>query len=114
MAIIDASGGYTVISEGYVAQGEIDQSEGRRGRRELGRYSTVEEAYEAARGKGTQGDHGYVLKFELRHYEGGAVREHTILMLGRPAIAYANGDYSVGWLNPDGSRWTGPKGTYPA
>ncbi len=52
------------LREGFIAYGEIDQSEGRGGRRTIGRYPTLGEALSAARGQGVQGASGTVSWFK--------------------------------------------------
>lgn len=92
-----ATGTATVIAAGFVAYGEIDQTEGRGGRRELGEFTTIEEAIDAAKGQGIQGDPGEVSAFEWIHYEGGAVVRHTTPLIGRRRTP--EGFYKVGWLD---------------
>lgn len=97
MSRLTASGGYTVIGSGFIAQGDTDQSEGRGARREIDRFSTVEEAIEAARGRGIQGDSGYVYAFEYRLFEGGLLLTHTTEVWGRRRTP--DGYYRVGWMD---------------
>lgn len=52
------------LREGFIAYGEIDQSEGRGGRRTIGHFETLAEALSAARGQGVQGDSGAVSWFK--------------------------------------------------
>lgn len=114
MARMTFTGSSTLVTSGYIAEGESDQSEGRGGRRELGRFTTVGEAVQAVQGEGVQGSPGYVSKFAVHLFEGGLLQETRTTLYGRPAMKFANHDYTVGWLNPDGSRWEGPEGTHPS
>lgn len=75
MAELTATGESRVISEGFIALGDVDQDEGRRGLFEIGRYTTEEEAREASRTAGVFGTPGYVDAFETRLYSGGAIVE---------------------------------------
>ncbi|KQP62849.1 hypothetical protein [Nocardioides sp. Leaf285] len=97
MSAITATGATTVITTGFVAYGESDQSEGRGGTYEIGSFTTVEEAIAAARGKGTQGDPGYVSSFEWLLHEGGAVTRATVRLIDRRRTP--EGYYLVGWLD---------------
>lgn len=77
MAKLTATGESRVISEGFIALGHRDQEEGRRGLYEIGRYTTEEEAREAAKGEGVFGTPGEVESFETVLYSGGAIVEET-------------------------------------
>lgn len=97
MSRMTATGPYTVLTHGFLARGDIDQTEGRGGSRDLGRFTEVEEAIQAARGQGVQGDDGEVYAFETRLHEGGLVAEHTTRLRGRRRTP--DGRYLVGWLD---------------
>lgn len=97
MAQMTADGRYSVMSAGFVATGDSDQSEGRGGQVEIGRFTTVEEAIAAARGRGVQGDPGEVAAFEFRLYDGGLVREHRERLIARRQTP--DNSWLVGWLD---------------
>lgn len=97
MTLMTATGDYTIVSSGFIATGEMDQSEGRGGIRHLGRFTEVEEAIAAARGWGVQGDDGRVSSFEFRLYETGMVVERTTALRGRRRTP--DGRWLVGWLD---------------
>jgi hypothetical protein len=85
-----------LLAEGYIAYGERDQTEGRQGRYEVGRYATEAEAVAAARGKGVQGDSGYVNSFR-KILEGVDLRlEEKRIVARRPV---PSGGYAVGYLD---------------
>lgn len=83
MSELTATGDTTVVSRGFSAYGEIDRSEGRRGRSALGSFSTLDEAIAAARGQGVQGDDGSVGRFEVLLYAGGLVITSETSIFGR-------------------------------
>ena len=91
----------TCIDSGYVAYGEIDQSEGRQGTYEIGRYTTKAEALEAARWKGTQGDAGYVSQYAVYQYEGGGFETISVPITKRRKTP--EGNWLVGWVTPGGN-----------
>jgi hypothetical protein len=92
-----ATGESTLISEGFIAYGEVDTSEGRGGLRELGRFTTVEEAIARTRGEGVQGDSSDVSSYEVRLYDGGAVKTIETKLIARRYTPEKR--YLVGWLD---------------
>lgn len=97
MAKLTATGEARMISEGFVAFGESERSEGRGPRYELGRFSTLEEAVEAVQGEGVQGDPGAVNRFELLIFEGGLAQEKQEKVYDRRWKP--SGGYSVGFID---------------
>lgn len=97
MTELTATGDFTVIASGFLAKGSMNQSDGYGGSRTLGYFSTIEEAIDAARGQGVQGDPGEVSRFETRLYEGGLTDTIT-----KGIIARRQGpdrSYTVGFLD---------------
>lgn len=97
MSELTATGAIQIISESFVAYGESNPSDGRGPLVELGRFSTVKEAIERARGKGVQGDAGSVSIFRTLLFEGGAVVAGESRLIARRREP--NGSYRVGFLD---------------
>lgn len=92
-----ATGARVVLSEGFIVHGDTNQSDGMGPRYEVGRYDNLEEARQAARGKGVQGDSGTVGRFQVASYAGGAVRtEETPLIQRRQVPSY---EWLVGFVD---------------
>ena len=85
------------LHAGFIAYGEIDTTEGRDGRSNLGEFTTVEEAIDAARGKGTQGDDGYISTYAWLLHEGGAVTRTTTRLIDRRRTP--EGYWQVGYVD---------------
>lgn len=113
MARLTHEGTSTVVASGYVVMEDTEKSEGRGALVEAGRFTELAEAYAHAPGRGVQGDHGDIYYFELHMAEGGLWQEKRSKVFGRPGWDFAKGNWSKGWLNPDGSRWNGPEGSMP-
>lgn len=92
-----ATGESRVIAEGFIAYRENDQSEGRRGESEIGRFTELQEAIAAARGQGVQGSNGSVGAYRILHYSGGAVALEATRLIARRRVP--QGGYAVGWLD---------------
>jgi len=90
--------GSSLVSTGYIAYGDSNQSDGIGPRVELGRFHELEDAIAATRGKGVQGDSGYVNVLEI-HLEEGALeattRESRLIDRRRTP----DGAYLVGFLD---------------
>lgn len=88
----------SLVSTGYIAYGDSNQSDGIGPRVELGRFHELEEAIAATRGRGVQGDSGYVNVLEI-HLEAGALeattRERRLIDRRRTP----DGAYLVGFLD---------------
>ena len=97
MGELTATGPTTVISEGFIAYGESNQSDGFGPRFELGRFDELSEAIGAARGKGVQGDPGSVSSFQVLLYGGGAVKTVETRLTDRRRVP--DGSYLVGFLD---------------
>lgn len=97
MVQLTATGAITIVGEGFTAYGDSDTSEGRGARILLASFSTLEEALQCARGKGVQGDSGYVSSFRTLLYKGGVVATHATPLTDRRRTP--EGDYKVGFLD---------------
>lgn len=65
----------TVISSGYAAYEALDKTEGRGGERKIGIYTTLNEAVDASRCQGVQGEDGSVRLIEWIRWPSGLVEE---------------------------------------
>lgn len=68
-----ATGLVTVLSSGFTAVGDANQSDGRGGKIQYGDFATYAEALAASRGKGVQGDDGEVRAYRWVQWTGGKV-----------------------------------------
>lgn len=86
-----------IVGRGFIVSGDTNQSDGMGPSYEVGRYSTLEEARKAARGKGVQGDSGTVDSFETVLSSDGTVKTRTRRLIDRRRTP--DGSYLVGFLD---------------
>lgn len=72
-----------VLMEAFSASGDMNQSDGRGGRRGLGIFTEFDEAYQAARGAGVQGGWGEVMLVTWVRYESGLIGKTSKRIFGR-------------------------------
>lgn len=86
-----------LIEEGFIARGDTNQSDGFGPSYEVGRFSTLEEARAAARGKGVQGDPGTVSSFRTVEHASRARHTTEKRLIDRRRVP--EGSYLVGFLD---------------
>lgn len=94
---LKTAGASVIVAEGFIASGDSNQSDGMGPSYEIGRYSTLEEAQRAARGKGVQGDSGTVDSFETVLASDGTVKTLRKRLIARRRTP--DGSYLVGFLD---------------
>lgn len=94
---LTTDGGYTIVSDYFEARTEIDPIQGRSGTGPVGQYTTFQEAREASRGRGVQGEDGQVWFVRWRLYASGLVQQEVTALVDRRQEA--SGLWAVGPLN---------------